>query len=38
MIYENVVWFARAIDALKWNSPIVAITDYTKVHVKLTYS
>ncbi|RGB25129.1 hypothetical protein C1646_772174 [Rhizophagus diaphanus] len=36
-IYENIVRFARAIDTLKWNSPIVAMTDCTKVHAKLTY-
>jgi hypothetical protein len=38
MIYENVARFARAVNALKWNGPIVAMTDCTKVRAKLTYS
>ena len=38
MVYENVARFARAIHALKWDGPIVAMTDCTKVRAKLTYS
>lgn len=38
LVYENVARFARAVDSLKWNGPIVAMTDCTKVRSKLTYS
>ena len=37
-MYENVARFARAMDALKWTGPVVAMTDCTKVRAKLTYS
>ncbi|GBB90981.1 hypothetical protein RclHR1_18060001, partial [Rhizophagus clarus] len=38
LVYENVARFARAMNALNWNGPVVAITDCTKVRSKLTYS
>ena len=38
LVYENVARFARAVDSLKWNGPIIAMTNYTKVCSKLTYS
>jgi len=37
-MYENVARFARAMEALKWAGPVVAMTDCTKIHAKLTYS
>ena len=37
-MYENVARFARAMEALKWKGPIVAMTDCTKIRTKLTYS
>lgn len=37
-MYENVVRFARAMNALNWTGPVVAITDCTKIRTKLTYS
>ncbi|CAI2193641.1 2448_t:CDS:2, partial [Funneliformis geosporum] len=38
LMYENVAQFARAMKALKWTGPVVAMTDYIKVHAKLNYS
>jgi len=38
LVYENVARFARAVDSLKWNGLVVAMTDCTKVRSKLTYS
>ena len=38
LVYENVARFARAMNALNWNGPVVAMTDCTKVRSKLTYS
>ncbi|GBB90983.1 hypothetical protein RclHR1_18060003 [Rhizophagus clarus] len=38
LVYENVARFARAMNALNWNEPVVAMTDCTKVRSKLTYS
>ena len=37
-MYENVAQFARAMEALKWTGPVVAMTDCTKIRAKLTYS
>ena len=37
-MYENVAWFAHAMQALKWTGPVVAMIDYTKIRAKLTYS
>lgn len=37
-MYENVARFARAMEALKWTGPVVAMTDCTKIRTKLTYS
>ena len=37
-MYENVVRFACAMEALKWTGPVVAMTDCTKIRAKLTYS
>lgn len=38
LMYENVARFARAMEALKWTGPVVAMTDCTKIRTKLTYS
>jgi len=38
LVYENVARFARAMNVLNWNGPVVAMTDCTKVRSKLTYS
>ena len=38
LVYKNIARFAQAVDSLKWNKPVVAMTDCTKVHSKLTYS
>jgi len=37
-MYENVARFARAMEALRWTGPVVAMTDCTKIRTKLTYS
>ncbi|UZO29193.1 uncharacterized protein OCT59_022679 [Rhizophagus irregularis] len=38
LMYENLARFARAMEALKWTGPVVAMTDCTKIRTKLTYS
>ncbi len=38
MCYKNVACFKRLLDTLKYNSPIVAMTDNTKLKPDLQYS